>query len=52
MNHLCEIILNFDQWLRRCHVKKNFMDDDGHRTKNDHKSSPLTQMNLKIDNQQ
>ena len=24
--HLCEIILNLDQWLRRCHLKKKFTD--------------------------
>ena len=24
-----EIILNLDQWFRRCHVKKKFTDDRG-----------------------
>ena len=27
--HPCEIILNLDQWFRRCSLKKKIMDEDG-----------------------
>ena len=35
--HLSEIILNLDQWFRRCHLKKKFTAEC--RTKTDHNSS-------------
>ena len=37
--HLCEDLLNLDQWFRRCYLKEKSM-DDALRTKTGHKSSP------------
>ena len=36
-HHICEIILNLDKWIKRCHLKEKILH---RRTKTNHNSSP------------